>query len=103
MTKNYYEILDISKNASESEIKKAYRQLALQWHPDKNPNNLEEAEKMFKEISEAYEVLSNPEERQRYDNFGSENFSPKFDVDKLARYYKEQLIIVGEEIKWVRD
>ena len=56
--KSYYEILEVSTNATEAEIKKAYRQLALKWHPDKNPNNLKEAEKRFKEISEAYEVLS---------------------------------------------
>ena len=56
--RNYYEILEIAKNASETDIKKAYKRLALKWHPDKNPNNLKEAEKHFKEISEAYEVLS---------------------------------------------
>lgn len=56
--KSYYDILEISANATEAEIKKAYRTLALKWHPDKNPNNLKEAEKRFKEISEAYEVLS---------------------------------------------
>jgi preprotein translocase subunit Sec63 len=56
--RNYYEILEIAKNASDSDIKKAYKTLALRWHPDKNLNNLKEAEKRFKEISEAYEVLS---------------------------------------------
>jgi DnaJ-class molecular chaperone len=56
--KNYYETLGISKEASLVDIKKAYRQLALKWHPDKNPDKKEEAENRFKEISEAYEVLS---------------------------------------------
>lgn len=56
--KCYYEVLEIKKSSSETEIKKAYRKLALKWHPDKNPNNQKEAEIKFKEISEAYEVLS---------------------------------------------
>jgi DnaJ family protein B protein 6 len=61
--KDYYEILEIPKNASEADIKKAYRKLALKWHPDKNPDNQKEAEKRFKEISEAYEVLSDSKYR----------------------------------------
>lgn len=66
----YYRILGVPKTASESDIKKAYRKLALRWHPDKNPNNKEEAEKKFKEISEAYEVLSDKEKREVYDCYG---------------------------------
>ena len=70
MTKrDYYEILGVPKNAGEAEIKKAYRQMALKYHPDKNPNNKESEEK-FKEAAEAYEVLSNPDKRSRYDQFG---------------------------------
>ena len=70
MTKrDYYEILEVSKGASAEEIKRAYRKKALKYHPDKNPDD-KEAEEKFKEAAEAYEVLSNPEKRQRYDQFG---------------------------------
>ena len=67
--RDYYEILEVSKNATADEIKKAYRKMAIKYHPDKNPDN-KEAEEKFKEAAEAYEVLSNPEKRQRYDQFG---------------------------------
>lgn len=67
--RDFYEILEVSKNASAEEIKKAYRKKAIQFHPDKNPGNKESEEK-FKEAAEAYEVLSNAEKRQRYDQFG---------------------------------
>ncbi len=67
--KDFYEILEVSKTATAEEIKKAYRKKALQYHPDKNPDN-KEAEEKFKEAAEAYEVLSSPEKRQRYDQFG---------------------------------
>lgn len=68
--KNYYQILGVGKNASLEEIKKAYRNLARKYHPDANPNN-KQAEEKFKEINEAYEVLSDPEKRSKYDNLGS--------------------------------
>jgi molecular chaperone DnaJ len=67
--RDYYEVLGVAKNAGEQEIKKAYRQKAIQYHPDKNPNN-KEAEEKFKEAAEAYEVLSNSDKRNRYDQFG---------------------------------
>jgi molecular chaperone DnaJ len=70
-SKDYYETLNVSKDANQEEIKRAYRKLALKYHPDANPNNKEEAEKKFKEIGEAYAVLSDPEKRARYDQFGS--------------------------------
>lgn len=68
----YYEILGVSKSATSDEIKKAYRTHALRWHPDKNPNNKEEAERRFKLISEAYEVLYDPKKRKIYDRYGKQ-------------------------------
>ncbi|MFX0095143.1 MAG: molecular chaperone DnaJ [Candidatus Hodarchaeota archaeon] len=68
--RDYYEILGVPKDADEKTIKSAYRKLALQWHPDRNPDNKEEAEEKFKEIQTAYEVLSDPNKRQLYDQFG---------------------------------
>ena len=68
--RDYYEVLGVAKNASPDEIKRAYRRMAIKYHPDKNPDNKKEAEVKFKECAEAYEVLSDPEKRQRYDQFG---------------------------------
>jgi molecular chaperone DnaJ len=67
--RDYYEILGVARNAGDDEIKKAYRKLAIKYHPDKNPND-KSSEDKFKEAAEAYEILSNPEKRQRYDQFG---------------------------------
>jgi molecular chaperone DnaJ len=71
MAKDYYEVLGLDKNASEDDIKKAYRHLAKKWHPDANPDNKKEAEEKFKEIGEAYSVLSDPQKKKNYDQFGS--------------------------------
>lgn len=67
--RDYYEILGVTKNATKEELKKAYRKMAIKYHPDKNPDN-KDAEHKFKEAAEAYEVLSNDQKRQRYDQFG---------------------------------
>merc|ERR1712161_168521 len=64
---NYYKVLELSRTASPKEIKKSYHKLALAWHPDKNLDNKEEADKKFQDISEAYEILSNDELRGKYD------------------------------------
>lgn len=76
--RDYYEILTVHKDASEEEIKKAYRKLAMKYHPDRNPGD-KTAEKRFKEVAEAYEVLRDPEKRQRYDRFGPGGVKGGFD------------------------
>ena len=68
--RDYYEVLGVAKNATDEELKKAYRKLAKKYHPDAKPDNKEEAEKKFKEVNEAYEVLSDKQKRQMYDQFG---------------------------------
>ena len=73
MKEDYYDILGISKGASTAEIKKAYRKMAIKYHPDKNPGD-SEAEEKFKKSAEAYEVLSNEDKRARYDRFGHQAF-----------------------------
>src|SRR2546430_16053775 len=74
MKRDYYEVLGISRTATDDEIKKAYRKLALRYHPDKNPENRPEAEERFKELVEAYQVLSDAERRGLYDRFGHAAF-----------------------------
>lgn len=81
---NYYKILDVDKTASVDEIKKAYRKMALKYHPDRNAGD-KGAEEKFKKISEAYAVLSDPEKRKQYDSFGSQAFSQKFTQEDIFR------------------
>ncbi|HBF77573.1 MAG TPA: molecular chaperone DnaJ [Clostridiaceae bacterium] len=74
MAKDYYEILGVDKNASDEDIKKAFRKLAIKYHPDKNPGD-KNAEEKFKEVNEAYQVLSDPKKRAQYDQFGTADFN----------------------------
>lgn len=85
MAEDYYQILGVSRNATPEEIKKAYRKLAQKYHPDKAKGNKKEAETQFKKISEAYAVLSNPEKRREYDEFGSQAFRAKFSQEDIFR------------------
>jgi curved DNA-binding protein len=85
---DYYKILGVAKDASTEEIKKAYRKLALKYHPDRNQGNKESEEK-FKEANEAYAVLSDPEKRKQYDTFGSTGFQQRYsqeDRHQLRRH-----------------
>ncbi len=89
MAEDYYKILGIEKSASADDIKKAYRKLALKWHPDKNPGN-KAAEEKFKKINEAYAVLSDAAKRQEYDTFGS--------ADKFRQRYTQEDIFRGFDL-----
>jgi curved DNA-binding protein len=84
MSADYYKILGIDKKASGPEIKKAYRKLALKYHPDKTKGD-KKLETKFKEISEAYAVLSDPEKRKHFDTYGSENFQQRYSQEDIFR------------------
>jgi curved DNA-binding protein len=81
---DYYEVLGVKKGASIEEIKRAYRKLAVKYHPDKNPGD-KQAEERFKEINEAYAVLSDPKKKEQFDQFGSTNFHQKFSQEDIFR------------------
>ena len=81
--KDYYDVLGVSKSASKDELKKAYRKLAMKYHPDRNPDDSQAAEK-FKELSEAYEILSDDQKKQAYDNFGHEGVNSSFSSSQGA-------------------
>ncbi|MBI5521620.1 MAG: J domain-containing protein [Desulfarculus sp.] len=84
MAKDYYQVLGVEKTASPEDIKKAYRKLALKYHPDRNKDD-KNAEEKFKEVGEAYAVLSDPEKRKQYDTFGSQGFSQRFSQEDIYR------------------
>ena len=95
MAEDYYKILGVEKNADAEIIKKAYRKLALKWHPDKNPNN-KSAEEKFKKISEAYAVLSDPKKREEYDTFGSaDQFRQRYTQEDIFRGFDLNDILRG--------
>lgn len=85
----YYEILEVDKKATNEEIKRSYRRLALKWHPDKNPNNKKKAEENFKKISEAYAVLIDPSKRREYDHRGQSPFNHHFSFRTADQMFKE--------------
>jgi len=82
---DYYQILGVSREATADEIKKAYRKLAMKYHPDKAKGDKKQAEEKFKQISEAYAVLSNPDKKKEYDEFGSQAFKQKFSQEDIFR------------------
>ena len=82
---DYYQILGVGREAAADEIKKAYRKLAMKYHPDKAKGDKKQAEEKFKQISEAYAVLSNPEKKKEYDEFGSQVFRQKFSQEDIFR------------------
>ena len=94
MARDYYEVLGLSKEASKEEVEKAYRKLALKYHPDRNPDDKGSAEK-FREVTEAYEVLSDPDKREQYDQYGfamEEEGAPQYhmhhmDLDEALRMF----------------
>ena len=92
--KDYYDILGVNKKATDEEIKRAYRKMAMKHHPDRNPNK-KEAEERFKEINEAYAVLSDKEKRKQYDTFGAEGFRQRFTQEDIFRGFDFDEILSG--------
>jgi curved DNA-binding protein len=107
MNDDYYKALGVDRNASTEDIKKAYRRLALKYHPDRNPSDKKNAEEKFKKISEAYAVLSDPEKRKQYDSFGSDAFRQKYSQEDIFRGFDLNEILrdlgfggLGGEFTW---
>ncbi|KAI3750444.1 hypothetical protein L2E82_21080 [Cichorium intybus] len=86
---DYYKVLQVDRSAKDDDLKKAYRKLAMKWHPDKNPNNKKDAEAKFKTISEAYDVLSDPQKRAIYDQYGEEGLKGQmiYSHSRLHRFH----------------
>ena len=87
--RDYYEVLGVNKSASEDEIKKAYKKMARKYHPDLNPDN-KEAEEKFKEVNEAYEVLSDANKKARYDQFGFAGVDPNYGAGAGADFVRRR-------------
>ena len=92
MSEDYYKLLGVQKSASNEEIKKAYRKLAMKYHPDHTKGD-KGAEETFKKISEAYAVLSDKEKRKEYDTFGSEGFRQRFTQEDIFRGFDIEVVM----------
>jgi curved DNA-binding protein len=95
MADDYYKVLGVDRGANVDDIKKAYRKLALKYHPDRNPSDKKRSEEKFKEISEAYAVLTDPEKRKQYDEFGTDAFRQKFTQEDIFRNFDINDILRG--------
>src|SRR6266852_8573265 len=94
--RDFYEVLGVARTASVDEIKSAYRKAALKWHPDRNPQNKHEAEVKFRESTEAYSALSDPQKRQVYDTYGHAGLSGAGGVDFSGTVFQDFQDILGD-------